>query len=217
MSDRPASDPETTVSSSQEDFDYQHVPAQALDAVRMRLAQLTHSLAKLKDEMSKAELPQWYSLQVQVSVILTQMQSLTTTLHHFEELLDSTVVYPLGTFPTTAHEGLLTTLLRKKNIPEAESWILDAKETAGVDLNTASPEEVKKCLKSDEDVTKWALDFLKQEHSNYAFRGLHTSKKMAEDPSLGAADEYQPSIGRSIPKQPFDVDSILKVIHQGAN
>ncbi|CEP61904.1 RNA polymerase II mediator complex subunit MED8 LALA0_S04e03312g [Lachancea lanzarotensis] len=215
MSDRPGSAPAINAS-SQEEFNFQHVPAQALDAVRMRLAQLTHSLAKLKDEMAKADLPQWYSLQMQVSVILTQLQSLTTTLHHFEELLDSTIVYPVGTFPTTAHEGLLTTLLRKKNIPEAESWIHDAKETAGIDLNTMSSDDVKKCLKDDEEVTKWALGFLKQEHSNYAFRGLHTSQEISENPTLGAYDEYQPSVSNNIPKQPFDVDSILKIIHQGA-
>ncbi|SCU94931.1 LANO_0E08702g1_1 [Lachancea nothofagi CBS 11611] len=215
MSQRSPSDADVGVPSSRDEFNFQHVPAQALDAVRMRFAQLTHSLAKLKDEMSRADLPQWYSLQAQVSVILTQLQSVTTTIHHFEELLDSTVVYPLANFPTTAHEGLLTTLLRKKNIPETDAWINDAKETVGIDLNTTSPEDVNKLLKSDEQVTKWALGFLKEEHSNYAFQGLHTAQELSNSPQLANYDEYRPSTGKNVPKKPFDVDTVLKVVHQG--
>lgn len=93
------------------------VPTQAVDAVRMRLAQLTHSLRRIRDELSRAELPQWYSLQSQLNVTLSQIMSVTSTMEHFQDLLDSTVVYPLPNFPTTSHEGLLTTLLRKKKHP----------------------------------------------------------------------------------------------------
>ncbi|SCU84888.1 LADA_0D04456g1_1 [Lachancea dasiensis] len=215
MAQRVPNNTATGVINPQDEFNFQHVPAQALDAVRMRFAQLTHSLAKLKDEMSRAELPQWYSLQAQVSVILTQLQSLTTTIHHFEELLDSTVVYPLANFPTTAHEGLLTTLLRKKNNPEADAWISDAKETVGVDMNTTSSADLRALLKSDEAVTKWALKFLDDDYSNYAFQGLHTAQELSDDPSLGQVDEYKPSRAKSVPKKPFDVDGVLKAVHQG--
>lgn len=104
--------PEGNQGSLQEDvsFDFNGVPGQALDAVRMRLAQLTHSLRRIRDEMSKAELPQWYTLQSQLNVTLSQLVSVTSTLQHFQETLDSTVVYPLPKFPTTSHESLVTTL-----------------------------------------------------------------------------------------------------------
>ena len=102
MSDTP-SNPDPLQSSVSADFS--NVPTQALDALRMKLSQLTASLAKIRDEMSKAELPQWYSLQAQLMVTLTQLSSLTNTLDHYEETLDSTVAYPLPSFPTTAHEG----------------------------------------------------------------------------------------------------------------
>ncbi|CUS24475.1 LAQU0S16e02542g1_1 [Lachancea quebecensis] len=203
------------VSDPQADYNFSHVPAQALDAVRMRLAQLTHSQAKLKDEMAKADLPQWHSLQAQVSIILTQLQSLTSTIHHFEETLDSTVVYPLANFPTTAHEGLLTTLLRKKNIPEVDEWINDAKETSGIDINTASHEDIKNALRSDEELTKWALDFLKQEHSNYSYHGFHTARELSAGAPPNTRDEYQRAPSSKKPKKPFDANSVLKMIHQG--
>ena len=103
--------------------DFSNVPSQALDALRMKLSQLTASLAKIRDEMSRAELPQWYTLQAQLTVTLTQLSSLTNTLDHYEETLDSTVAYPLPSFPTTAHEGLITTLMRKKNTPEVEESV----------------------------------------------------------------------------------------------
>lgn len=165
--------------------------------------------------MARAELPQWYSLQAQVSVILTQLQSLTTTLHHFEETLDSTVVYPLANFPTTAHEGLLTTLLRKKNIPEVDEWINDAKETSGIDLNTISNEELQKSLKDDEDITHWALDLLRQERSNYSFHGLQTAQELADGGLNGKHEEYRRAPGIKKTQKPFDVDNVLKMVNQG--
>lgn len=211
-------DADEGVSSLQDDtkYDFRTVPAQALDAVRMRLAQLTHSLAKIRDEMSRTELPQWYSVQVQVNVILTQLLSLTTTINHFEETLDSIVVYPLPNFPTTAHESLLTTLLRKKNIPEVDEWINDANDTAAIDSAYIGEDEIEKMLQNDENVTKWALEFLGQERGNYAFHGLSTAKQLEQGIGVRTGDGYSAISSSHKPRKPFDVDGVLKYLHKGA-
>ncbi|AET40900.1 RNA polymerase II mediator complex subunit MED8 Ecym_7044 [Eremothecium cymbalariae DBVPG len=197
-------------------YDFSNVPVQAFDAVRMKLAQLTHSLSKIRDDLSKADLPQWYSLQSQLTVTLTQLSSLNSTLQHFEELLDSTVPYPLPHFPTTAHEGLLTTLMRKKQIPEVEAWIKDAIDHSGIDINNENQEDLEKFIQKDKAITNWALDFINHEHSNYSFQGLYT----AEDLSNGAGDSkiplYRSTTFKTKNVSPFSIDSVLKYIYQGS-
>lgn len=151
----------------QETFDYSGVPAQGLEALRMRLAQLTHSLAKLKEDLMQAQLPQWSSLQSQLNVILTQLSSLTFAVSHFESELNSTIVYPLPTFPTTQQEGLVTTLLRKKYLPEVQEWITDSQVAEPVDYTR------------DTETVEWCLSYFSQERSNYnlTFQGEHVQRQ----------------------------------------
>lgn len=160
----------------QEDFkpDYSGVPSQALDAVRMRSAQLTHSLRRLRDELAKAELPQWYSLQSQLNVTLSQLMSLTSNMQHFQDVLDSTVVYPLPNFPTTSHEGLLTTLLRKRNIPEVDEWIKSAREASDLDTGSLDTKDITKSLNDDKEISKWALETFVEEFEKHNYKGFHT-------------------------------------------
>ncbi|AMD20812.1 HDR070Wp [Eremothecium sinecaudum] len=196
-------------------YDFSGVPAPALDAIRMRLSQLTHSLSKIRDDMSKAELPQWYSLQAQLAVTLSQLSSLTATLQHFEDALDSTVPYPLPNFPTTAHEGMLTTLMRKKQIPEVEAWIKDAIDSSGIELSSESQEDVERRIRHDRDETNWALKFVNHERDNYSFQGLYTAEEltsMSGDPTRAL---YRSSNSKAMPKTPFSVESILTYIYQG--
>lgn len=200
---------------SSPNYDFSGVPAQALDAVRMRLSQLTHSLSKLRDDMSKAELPQWHSLQAQLTVILTQLSSFTSTLQHFEESLDSTIPYPLPNFPTTAHETMLTTLMRKKQIPEVEAWIKDAIDSSGIDLNTDNIQDIERQIQNDKEETKWALDFVNNERDNYSFQGLYTANKLQKGIFDPKKVLYRSSTSNAMPKSPFSVDSILTYIYQG--
>ena len=53
--------------------------------------------------------------------------SITNQLYNNEDLLRNTNVYPTPIFPTSAHENMLTTLLRKKVAPEVDEWINGAK------------------------------------------------------------------------------------------
>lgn len=212
MSDTPSNaDPlQSSVSA-----DFSNVPTQALDALRLKLSQLTASLAKIRDEMSKAELPQWYSLQAQLMVTLTQLSSLTNTLDHYEETLDSTVAYPLPSFPTTAHEGLITTLMRKKNIPEVDEWIKDARETNGIDVENLSDEEIKKLINKDKDITTWATKCIIDERSKHSYNGLHSAKELKELSMDESSNIYPSSVSTVKTSRPFSVDKLLKFVHQG--
>lgn len=212
MSDTP-SNPDPLQSSVSADFS--NVPTQALDALRLKLSQLTASLAKIRDEMSKAELPQWYSLQAQLMVTLTQLSSLTNTLDHYEETLDSTVAYPLPSFPTTAHEGLITTLMRKKNIPEVDEWIKDARETNGIDVENLSDEEIKKLINKDKDITSWATKCIIDERSKHSYNGLHSAKELKELSMDESSNIYPSSVSTVKTSRPFSVDKLLKFVHQG--
>lgn len=191
------------------------IPSQALDAARMRLSQLTHSLFKIKDEMSKTDLPQWYALQAQFNVVLTQLSSLTNTVQHFEEVLDSTVAYPLPSFPTTAHEGLLTTLLRKKNIPEVDDWIKNAKEYIGLDIDQMDEQELENIIKNDKEITQWASEFIENEHKSHSYQGFYTSEELSDNLKNSNIPIYKSYSESLKTPQPFNPNAVLKFIYQG--
>ncbi|CAB4253681.1 similar to Saccharomyces cerevisiae YBR193C MED8 Subunit of the RNA polymerase II mediator complex [Maudiozyma barnettii] len=193
--------------------DFGGVPSQALDAIRMRLAQLTHSLRKIRDDLSKAELPQWYSLQSQLNVTLTQMMSVTSTLEHFHDTLDATVVYPLPKFPTTSHETLLTTLLRKKYTPEVDEWISESRESSGLDHTQLSAKNVKQVLQKDKECTKWALDLFSSEFEKYNFKGLKTKKEELEGDLMET--DYIPTSQNVKPSEAFVIEDVLNFVFRG--
>ncbi|KAL3235308.1 Mediator of RNA polymerase II transcription subunit 8 [Nakaseomyces bracarensis] len=188
--------------------DYSGVPGPALDSVRMRLAQLTHSLRRIRDDLSRAELPQWYTLQSQISVTLSQLLSVTSTLQHFHDVLDTTMVYPLPKFPTTSHENLLTTLLRKKNIPEVEEWIKDAVEVSGIDMNLADDAEVQKVLDNNESESQWAIDVFAKEFETRENQGSN------DDLDVLGSMKASKSVRQST-TVPFAAEDILKYMSTG--
>ncbi|CCF59863.1 hypothetical protein KAFR_0I00820 [Kazachstania africana CBS 2517] len=193
--------------------DFSGVPSQALDAVRMRLAQLTHSLRKIKDELSKANLPQWYSLQSQLNVTLSQFSSVTSTLQHFQDTLDTTVVYPLTKFPTTSHENLLTTLLRKKYAPEIDEWIKSTKEASGLNAESITQQEIDRIHQNDKEITTWALEIFAKEFDDHNFKGFQTKRESTSDSD--SEQIYVPSSSRYKPKTTFEVEDILNFTYKG--
>ena len=184
--------------------DFSGVPSQPLDAVRMRLAQLSHSLRKIRDELSKADLPQWYSLQSQLNVTLSQLTSATSTLQHFHDTLNSTVVYPLPKFPTTSHEDLLTTLLRKKYAPEINDWVKESKEASTLDVNSLTNNDINKILFDDNQLTKWTSEVLENASEMFDIRA---SQDRDGDTRMGGTEVSRG--GSFKPKVPFDVDEVL--------
>lgn len=177
--------------------DFNGVPAQALEAVRMRLAQLTHSLRRIRDELHKSELGQWHSLQSLLNLTLSQLASVTATLQHFEETLGATVVYPTILFPTTSHESLLATLLRKKRTPEVEAWFNEARETAGLNPQLVGEEEIARNIREDRDVTQWALETF--------------AKEFEKRP-----DEIPWQLNQRVHREsPFEIENVLAYMHRG--
>lgn len=193
--------------------DFNGVPSQALDAVRMRLAQLTHSLRRIRDELSRAELPQWYTLQSQLNVTLSQLLSVTSTLEHFESTLDSSVVYPLPKFPTTSHENLLTTLLRKKYAPEVDEWIKVSEETSGIDSNTLDKEKIEKMLADDKSITRFALGRFAEEFEMHNFKGFEL--KNENEDMIEEEMTYTTNSNHYKPTKPFAIEDILSFTYSG--
>lgn len=181
-------------------YDLSAVPIQALEALRLRLTQLTHSLGSMHTQLLQPVLPSWPALHNQFSVILKQLQSLSETLSHYSDVLKRTVAYPLPEFPALQQAGLLATLLRKKPLPEVETWIKDGKEeAAGVKI------------KLDEDFCKWAADEVKKELQEHEWAGFLTAKEVSQGMSdAGMRPTVTGSRGSGM-----SVEQIMMVMAQG--
>lgn len=113
------------------DATHSGVPTAVLDALRVRLSQLIHSLSVLQKDVMAVRLPHWPALLKQFKITLLQLGSVTSALRDYAEPLQRTVAFPAPTFPVRTHALLLTTLLRKKNLPDIEAWIDRGLEAAG--------------------------------------------------------------------------------------
>lgn len=105
---------------------------QSLEQIRSKLQQLTTSLQALQHRLlttsGGAPLPPWPQIQSSLTVVLSQIGSLTETLAKNADDLQTLATHPNPMFPIATHEGLLTTLLRTKPLPESESWTTQAQE-----------------------------------------------------------------------------------------
>lgn len=111
-------------------FEHSLVPPQSLEQVRGKLQQLTTSLQALQHRIqSGSPLPPWSQITSSLVVILTQLSSLTETLARSEDEVRAIAVFPNAQFPIHSHEGLLTTLMRTKPLPESETWIGQVQES----------------------------------------------------------------------------------------
>lgn len=110
--------------------DMSAIPINALEFLRMKLAQLTRSLNMMHALLQKPQLPPWPNLHSQFNVILKQLVSLSETLAQYRDILSHTVVYPLPNFPFATQAGSLRSLLRKKATPEVEEWVAQGRELA---------------------------------------------------------------------------------------
>ncbi|KAL6945061.1 hypothetical protein ACO0QE_002505 [Hanseniaspora vineae] len=195
-----------------ENYDYAAVPAQELDAIRMKLSQLTSSLSKIKEDIGKPmAFQQWHSLNAKITLLLTQLSSLSRTLQHYEYALNSLLIYPLPNFPTTAHESLLTTLLRKKNIPEVDEWIKDCK------IETSSAAVQQERIREDDDLSKWCLSTLKKERSKI-FNADNQNDEENEDYDMDTDTDFKKPQKKDVFKivpPAFDVNNVMKYMYTG--
>ena len=105
--------------------------------------------------------------------------------------------------------------MRKKNIPEVDEWIKDARETNGIDVENLSDEEIKKLINKDKDITSWATKCIIDERSKHSYNGLHSAKELKELSMDESSNIYPSSVSTVKTSRPFSVDKLLKFVHQG--
>lgn len=146
------------------------IPYDLLESIRHRLNQVYVSLRKLADQIryhptGKIRLPNYAHFVNQFQVLITQLNSIANTLHQDADVLSLTNVYPLPLFPTSQQEGLLTTLLRKKVLPEVETWIDEAMKV---------PDDY------NEEYAQWCASKVLELREDALFFGFNTLEELEE-------------------------------------
>lgn len=150
------------------------IPVDSLELVRNRLHQVHQSLRKLADQINysnrnpRAKMPSYLNLHGQFQVLITQLHSLASHLEQNSDILRNTNAFPLPAFPTTQQEGLVTTLLRKKPLPEVDEWIDEALVECSL-FNLP--------LLRDDELAEWCYAKVKQLESDFMFDGFYTEKQ----------------------------------------
>ncbi|KAK6199334.1 mediator complex, subunit Med8 [Scheffersomyces amazonensis] len=159
--------------------DNSQIPTESLEAIRNRLNQVHLSLRKLAEQVNshnrhpnKVKLPSYAHFQSQFQVLITQLHSIATNISSNDELLMNTNVYPTSLFPTTQHEGLLTTLLRKKPLPEVDEWIESAIKTR----DTVNGDD--RTLQRDDEFAEWCFAKVQELRESFQFYGFHTVEEL---------------------------------------
>lgn len=150
------------------------VPADSLESIRNRLNQVHLSLRKLAEQVNhhnrhpgKVKLPSYAHFQNQFQVLITQLYSIAQNLAANEDILKHSNAYPIPSFPTTQQEGLVTTLLRKKALPDVDEWI------ASVDgANNATN------LQKDDLFAQWCFAKVQELRDEFQFYGFHTVQEL---------------------------------------
>ncbi|EGW33037.1 uncharacterized protein SPAPADRAFT_137547 [Spathaspora passalidarum NRRL Y-27907] len=160
--------------------DFSQIPTDSLESIRNRLNQIHLSLRKLADQINghnrhpnKIKLPSYSHFQNQFQVLITQLTSIASILYSNEDLLRNTNVYPVPNFPTSAQEGLLTTLLRKKALPEVDEWTTTAlakseSESAQTSMN----------LQKYDELAQWCFAKVQELRDEFQFYGFHTVEEL---------------------------------------
>ncbi|KAM3125259.1 hypothetical protein CJJ07_002593 [Candidozyma auris] len=200
------------------------IPAEALEPIRNRLSQVHQSLRKLADQINlhnrnpaKVKLPSYSNLQSQFQVLITQLQTIAARLDTNDEILKSTNVYPVPSFPTTQHEGLVTTLLRKKPLPEVDEWI---------DAAIAESESFKLPIHADDEFAEWCYAKVKELEDEFTFEGFHTEEELQlmeteegpknEEEKTAAETENKKTIDEiSVGKKPMSPNTVLRFMTRG--
>lgn len=199
------------------------VPVDSLELIRNRLNQVHQSLRKLADQINhtnrvpRSKFPAYLNLQNQFQVLITQLQTIALQLDANDEILATTTAYPLPSFPTTQHEGLVTTLLRKKPLPEVDEWIA----RAIVESTT-----FKMPIQKDDSFAEWCYLKVKELEEEFTFDGFHTEAEQKKLQSAeGQAEETKrKSLAAERAKAekrilgdeaPMSANQVLRFMHRG--
>lgn len=199
------------------------IPMDSLELIRNRLNQVFQSLRKLSEQISysnrnpKAKLPAYLNLLSQFQVLITQLQTIAAQLDANDEILKSTNTYPIPSFPTTQQEGLVTTLLRKKPLPEVDEWI---------DAAISESSAFKLPIQKDDEFAEWCHSKVKELEENFNFDGFHseteleflkTEEGQEEQQKKKAAEQEKEAKDKAIvgTKPPLNANSVLKFMNRG--
>lgn len=94
----------------------------------------------------------------------------------------------------------MTTLLRKKPLPEVTEWVEESKKKSTDIL-----------LKDDEDLTDWAVNATVDQRKNYEFKGFHTKKELDD----GDNEDNDINVTEDISRPRHSVDELLKFMYEG--
>lgn len=182
-------------------LEFKELPVVPLEQLRPRLTQLTHSLRKFEDSLRETQpLPNWTTVQNQFNVILSQLTSFAKALDQNRAVLESTTVFPNYEFDTTQHEGLVTTLLRKKHLPEVDEWI-DMTETVDQRTIDADDQMARQCYEA-------AVELLKE----YVFGGYITKEEGERGVTVDELFVKQEGVSK---EEPLPEGEINRLIYQG--
>ncbi|RKP30848.1 hypothetical protein METBISCDRAFT_27106 [Metschnikowia bicuspidata] len=202
--------------------DQNSIPVDSLELLRNRLHQVHQSLRKLADQIGyfnrkpAAKLPSYLALHGQFQVLITQLHSTASHLKLHGNVLRSTNAYPLPAFPSTQHESLVTTLLRKKPLPEVDEWV----EQAAADFSL-----FRLPLLQDDELAEWCYSKVKQLESDFVFDGFYTEKEEMYKESEGqrksvrkseeseARQDREPAVAGDQP--PMQPNAVLKFMTKG--
>lgn len=193
------------------EIDTSQIPIDTLESIRNRLNQVHLSLRKLSDQINhhnrhpnKVKLPNYAQFQNQFQVLLTQLHTITSDLDNNDEMLKNTNVYPLPSFPTTQQEGLITTLLRKKPLPEVDEWIESA-------ANKRKNEYVN--IQKDDEFAQWCLTKIEELREEFQFYGFNSVDELEYlDTEAGRKDTEE---NKRIENQKYEEE--LKITDGGKN
>ncbi|KAG8203914.1 MED8, partial [Candida africana] len=178
--------PSVPTTTSLPSTDFSQIPYDVLESIRNRLNQIRQSLTKLADQINnhnrhpqKIKLPSYLYFQNQFQVLITQLMSITNQLYNNEDLLRNTNVYPTPIFPTSAHENMLTTLLRKKVAPEVDEWINGAKLIMENETkNKLDNQQVEIDILKIDQWVQWCLAKIQDLRDEFQFYGFHTVEEL---------------------------------------
>lgn len=199
------------------------IPMDSLELIRNRLNQVFQSLRKLSEQISysqrnpNAKLPSYLAMLTQFQVLITQLQTIVSQLDANDEVLRSTNVYPLPNFPTTQQEGLVTTLLRKKPLPEVDAWI---------DAAILESKEFKLPIQKDDEFAEWCHSKVKELEEQFNFDGFHSKEELefleteegqAEQAKKKEIEDEKEARDRAISGTgtPLQPNAVLKFMNRG--
>jgi len=182
------------------------LPIEALESLRQSQAHLTHSLTTFLGTLQQEPLPPPETLLNHLSLLLSHLNSLTSTLQNprFSQDLKSTAVYPNTNFPVRSHETILTSLLRRKLLPDDEQWELTGRQISdGIHVD---PER-------EDEFVEWAqMKFLEIVDGREYQRGTKTKEQRSEEVDGSESDgEEDEEIG----EQGIGLGASLKYLAQG--